>query len=175
MQVLGPSSHLLSLWVFAVHEFLSSFANGVFVSFVNGNLGTQGLLNKIKPWSVPLERRCPLCHEGRKKKLSEASAGNRKTRLRTTRPDALHKAQNSMTSLASQFKLQMLEKQPISLCEPDQKNTWLTKKIFQMTPQVVEKSVNFFSYFQKQIYPDDPITQLTDGNRQKWSRGNLCR
>ena len=80
-----------------------------------------------------------------------------------------------MTSLASQFKLQMLEKQPISLCEPDQKNTWLTKKIFQMTPQVVEKSVNFFSYFQEQIHPDDPTTQLTDGNRQKWSWDNLCR
>ena len=90
---------------------------------MNGNLGTQGLLFKTKPWSVPLERRCPLCHGGREKKLSEASTGNRKTRLRTTRPDALHKAQNSVTSLASQFKLQMLEKQPISLCEPDQKNT----------------------------------------------------
>lgn len=36
-----------------------------------------------------------------------------------------------------------------------------------MTPQVVEKSVNFFSYFQEQIHPDDPTTQLTDGNRQK--------
>lgn len=44
-----------------------------------------------------------------------------------------------------------------------------------MTPQVVEKSVNFFSYFQEQIHPDDPTTQLTDGNRQKWSWGNLCR
>ena len=56
---------------------------------MNGNLGTQGLLNKTKPWSVPLERRCPLCHEGWEKKLSEASTGNRKTRLRTPRPDAL--------------------------------------------------------------------------------------
>lgn len=69
----------------------------------------------------------------------------------------------------------MLEKQSISLREPDQKNTWLTKKIFQMTSQVVEKSVDFFSYFQEQIPPDDPTTQLTDGNRQKWSWGNPCR
>ena len=66
---------------------------------MNGNLGTQGLLNKTKPWSVPLERRCPLCHEGREKKLSEASTGNRKTRLRTPRPDALPQGtENSVTS-----------------------------------------------------------------------------
>ena len=69
----------------------------------------------------------------------------------------------------------MLEKQPISLREPDQKNTWLTKKIFHMTSQVVEKSVYFFKFFQEQIHPDDPITQLTDRNCQKWSWGNLVQ
>ena len=35
-----------------------------------------------------------------------------------------------------------------------------------MTSQVVEKSVYFFKFFQEQIHPDDPITQLTDRNCQ---------
>ena len=48
LQVLGPSGHLFSFWMFSVHEFLSAFADGVFVSFVDFNFSTQSLLRQAK-------------------------------------------------------------------------------------------------------------------------------
>ena len=48
LQVRSSLGHLVSFWMFRIDEFLSAFTDGVFVSFVDFNFGTQGLLREAK-------------------------------------------------------------------------------------------------------------------------------